>query len=163
MNNITERLFRDSLIKSNPEIMLLHSSKEQDMFDHYDFVIRKYIDMLNYNETKIDVKGAKRLRRSDSKPNYDIIYVELKNVRGDKGWLLGKADLIAFELEDKFILVDRKKLLQRTYEKIKYHYQSTPQPYYLYNRRDRKDVLTLLLLDDIKDIIEWELPKADDA
>ncbi len=53
-----------------------------------------------------DVKAMKRQNRSgevDSK----LTWVEFVNVQGKPGWLYGKANMIAFELENSFMIMDR--------------------------------------------------------
>lgn len=77
------------------------ATKEENIYKHIDIIV---------DGIKVDVKGMKRLNREDANVNPDIHYVEFQNVRGDKGWLYGEADYIAFEQPDYFIMVDRKKL-----------------------------------------------------
>lgn len=121
------------------------SNKEEDMFGHYDFVIADNI--------KVDVKGAKKINRWDKEPNHEIHYVEFQNVRGMKGWLLGKADYIAFENYNTFILVKRDKLKQMCIDNAKslaiLDYKA---PYHYYGRFGRNDIMMLVPTIDIKNI-----------
>lgn len=119
---------------------------ELDMHGHVDFIIN--------GQHKVEVKGLKRAKRSDSSTKNDWIYVEFKNVRGDAGWLYGKADYIAFEQPDGFIVVPRIKLLEYAETHCKLEWVNRPAPYKSYRRRDRPDehVSVIILSDMIRDI-----------
>lgn len=145
-----------------PNVQTRRSSREQDMFDH--------IDIFAGSES-YDVKSLKKKSSRDNKVSPDIVWVELKNVRGKSGWLYGKATRIAFELEKEFILVNREMLKAVTESLIINKFVSSPQAYHLYGRNftpqqeiDRgykcQDVMTFLYLSDIEGIIIDRLPKA---
>mgnify|MGYP001809637823 CR=1 FL=1 len=87
-----------------------HASREDDMKNHFDFVLRKAGKDDEDLMLKVDVKGMKRIVRSDAFVQDDFFWVELKR----SGWLFGgKADLIAFELRDNhWMLVKREKLAE---------------------------------------------------
>lgn len=128
------------------------SSREEDMFGHYDFVIAGNI--------KVDVKGAKKINRWDKEPNHEIHYVEFKNVRGCDGWVLGKADYIAFEYNDTFLLVKRLALKELCLNKIKSNEILNVKRLYQYYRREgREDVITLVPTKDIISITTRVLNK----
>lgn len=76
--------------KSLSSSIIEEASKEDDIYRHIDIWV---------GANSFDVKAAKKTNRSDLLPNYDIHWIELRNVHGDKGWLFGQADYIAFELE----------------------------------------------------------------
>ena len=84
--NDSERWFGEICIKKH--ISITHSEEEEDMKEHWDW---------KANNSLVDVKGARKDARSDSSLNFDITWLEVTNVRGDPGWLKGKADFIAFE------------------------------------------------------------------
>ena len=109
----------------------------------------------------IDVKGLKRTARSDKNFNQEEIWVELQNVRGRKGWLRGKADYIAFEHEDYFLIVNRQELLDWCKKKIKISsFVSNPRQalYRLYQRKNRKDIISIIKTEDFKkDIRTWKI------
>ena len=123
------------------------SSKEEDMKEHWDIKL----------ETKFDVKAIKRVYRN-GEPDDNIHYVEMKNVYGTNGWLYGKADYIAFELNDYWLIVDRLKLVlfiaTKCHAKI---WCETPELYKLYTRG--KDIVTLVRTIDLIYISELLLPK----
>ena len=54
---------------------------------------------------KVDVKALKRTNRNDNDVDENIHWVEIRNVRGKKGWLYGDSGLIAFETKDYFVFV----------------------------------------------------------
>lgn len=69
----------------------------EDTNEHWDIKVTN-----KYGKTVfIDVKGIK-----DEKNQLN--WIEFRNVKGKKGWLFGKADYIAFERNDCFMLIDRK-------------------------------------------------------
>jgi hypothetical protein len=132
------------------------SSKDQNIDEHWDFLIEK-----EGLEFKVEVKGRKRIRRVDDEAQSDFTWVELHGVRPkDPGWLFGRADLIAFEKEDSFILVKKADLLTLVNKKVNLVAKvNNPKEavYKIYSRRGRKDKLTLLPMNDIRSIRfdEW--------
>lgn len=79
------------------------STQKQDMFDHIDCFVKDE----NGNKLSVDIKGLKR-GVTDEK-----VLIEICNVQGRKGWALGKADLIAFQISPiEFLLVERNKIFQ---------------------------------------------------
>lgn len=156
-----EVLFMDSIKLKHPEYEVKKSSREQDMFQHIDCFAGPH---------SYDVKSLKKKRAKDKDTDSNIIWVELKNVRGNKGWVYGKADRIAFELESEFICVNREDLKNVTESLIINQFTQYPQAYHLYGRTfspeqeaERgyrcQDVMTFLYLNDIKDIIIERIPK----
>lgn len=108
------------------------STKEQDMYEHWDLKLT----------TKIDVKAIKKENRYDTVYNENFHWVEIKNVHGKLSWLYGEADFFAFETEDYWILVDKLKLQE--FMKIKMTGKKVGKvkdPYELYQRDGRKDVI----------------------
>jgi hypothetical protein len=79
-----------------------HASGEQDRGEHWDLAIER--DGECY---RVDVKARSRIRRRDPVPQDDRHWVELRGIVDD-GWLFGgRADLIAFQTSDAFVLVPR--------------------------------------------------------
>ncbi|MCA2000438.1 MAG: hypothetical protein LDL51_01095 [Chloroflexi bacterium] len=131
------------------------SLREENIAQHWDFEIVKGAERF-----KVEVKSAKRLRRADDELRTEFVWVELKNVRGEVGWLFGKADLIAFETADSFLFVRRLDLLRVVNSKVNLVAKvSRPLDalYKIYRREGRKDKLTLLPVADIEEIkwMEW--------
>lgn len=118
------------------------SDTNTDINDHIDII-------WYYQEGKkpvtIDVKSMKKDKRSDSKPNPDIQWIELKNVNGKGGWLYGKADYIAFEGENDWLMIQRKTLAKVIEDAIvdkTITHDRSESWYRYYQRKGRKDILT---------------------
>lgn len=132
------------------------SSRDENISQRWDFEIIKGVERF-----KLEVKSAKRLRRADDELQTEFVWVELKNVRGEVGWLFGKAHLIAFETADSFLFVRRLDLLRVVNSKVNFAARvSRPLDalYKIYRREGRKDKLTLLPAADIEEIkcMEWK-------
>jgi hypothetical protein len=127
-----------------------NSTKEEDINEHWDIKL----------DIKFDVKAIKKTNRYDLKPNENIHWVELKNVRGNKGWLYGDAHYFAFETEDYWIIVDKLKLQGLIADKCKEKVKTpTPELYKLYQRDGRLDMITLVKTIDLCSISEKILNK----
>lgn len=142
-----EQLFQNAIIDLGTAII---PTKEQDMFEHWDLGI----------EVKFDVKGLRKVSRSDNEFNENFHWIEIKNVNGNLGWLYGKADYIVFETQDYWMIVNRKLLVDfiqtKCAEKI---WTLSPAPYKLYTRKERKDVITLVKTIDLSYLAEKILLK----
>jgi hypothetical protein len=112
------------------------ATKDQDIHEHWDVSLT----------TLFDVKGLRKVKRNDDDYNENIQWIELRNVHGNKGWIHGKAHIIAFETIDYWILVERKRLLTFINRKVqdKQTLHTEPQLYKLYRRSGREDVLTMI-------------------
>lgn len=109
---------------------VVFADKNQDMNEHWDVCV------------KYDVKSIKRKDRGgDVDENYH--WVEIKNVNGDQGWLYGKADYFAFEIEDYWIIVCPDRLKELVSEKCSGTSYS-PSLHRFYTRNGRKDVITMV-------------------
>jgi hypothetical protein len=126
------------------------STTEQDINEHWDVKL----------DIKFDVKAVKKVNRSDGETDETIHWVELINVRGNKGWLYGEADYFAFELDDYWVIVN-KQLLQTFIAKkcAKKEKSDTPALYKIYNRRDRLDAITLVKTIDLMYLAEQIIEK----
>ena len=80
VGNKAESKFKDLMISRGNTC--IESSKEQNMYNHIDFFV---------NDIPVDVKGARHL---------ETIWLEKKNVNGDKGWLEGDSEYIVFDIEE---------------------------------------------------------------
>ncbi len=125
----------------------------QEEIRHIDF----WIEGARLPRTAVDVKSRKKVKRADDKFNDEVVWIEFANVQGRKGWLYGSSDIVAFERENDFLLVDRK-LLARLCEKLCDLSQLNVgfgMPLYTgYQRKGRKDILSLIKMTDIVDGIK---------
>ena len=104
--------------------------------------IHRHVDLWIDNEGW-DVKAAKKENRTDSNPNYNIHWIELRNVNGKKGWIFGEASFIAFELQDSWLCIPRKNIISSLVKKIDFTVFTTSKEemYKVYRRKFRKDAI----------------------
>ena len=120
--------------KSLSSSIIEEASKEDDIYRHIDIWV---------GAKSFDVKAANKTNRSDLLPNYDIHWIELRNVHGDKGWLFGQADYIAFELETTCCICPRISLIRSLKGKIDFSNFTTNRDdmFRVYRRKDRLDAI----------------------
>jgi hypothetical protein len=134
-------------------------SATENIDDHFDYRIKK-----GHETYKVEVKGKKRIDRADANPQEELVWIELHGVRiHDAGWLFGKADLIAFQMNASFRIVKRLDLVALVCRLIDYKSKvDSPRNalYKTYSRAGRSDILTMLRCEDLKGILwaEWETP-----
>ena len=117
-------------------------TKKEDIYEHWDVSIG----------IKVDVKGMKKIRRHDSEPNENIHYIEIKTNTGHNGWAYGEADFFAFETESYFVIVEKKRLQEWIAKNVQKEYNDDgslkfcvqPTLYHLYQKKECKDILTLV-------------------
>jgi len=139
------------------------ASKMANAIEHWDYLIKKESKVL-----KIEVKGLKRFSRHYS-PLYmeDYTWVELHGVtKNNNGWLYGKADLVAFETKNSFILVPTEDILNLTLQKTNGQNPSftltTPEDmlYKKYTRGiDRCDIIVLVAMRHLRQLMLYEWMK----
>lgn len=124
------------------------STKYENINNHIDCWILK-----NHKRVSIDVKARKRLTRNNAKYSDDFIWIEFKNVAGKKGWINGDQDIIAFEVYNAFILVNRLELLDLLMRTINMDAPFVESPRYalyrLYQRKGRLDLITKIKKEDL--------------
>jgi len=136
---------------------VVNASKAGNIDDHYDFEISREDQHL-----KVDVKSKKRISRKTKGVQDELIWVEFRTVRDTKGWLFGKADLIAFENQNGFKIVERRALVRVINRLVKLHIKvNKPEDalYKVYTRKGRPDEITLIKASDLDSILwdEWQL------
>lgn len=129
--------------------------KEADIHEHWDFEIRK-----DGYTRKVEVKAMKRENRNDETLNPEWVWIEFRNVRGEVGWLFGKANWIAFETADSFLIIDRHDLYQhvrRAVDREAKVESAREAKYKTYTRKGRPDQIAQIRLDDLRKIKleEW--------
>lgn len=140
-----------------------HSSRMADYIEHWDYIIKKADKSL-----KIEVKSQKKFSRHHSTGFMeDYAWVELHGVtKNNMGWLYGKADLIAFETKDSFILVPKDGLrnftIQKTNGQNPAFTLTTPEDmlYKKYTRGiDRCDIIVLVAMRHLRQLMLYEWMK----
>ena len=145
---IVEQGFIDLVVKPNHNVV--RPTDQQDINEHWDVEI---------DGVKFDIKGFKKINRVDDQVNYDIHWVELKNVNGDSGWLYGLADYIAFEIKDEWLIVKREKLVSFVDDVLQLVMVDKPELYKMYSRYGRYDVITLIQTEDLEKITTKRVKK----
>ena len=132
------------------------ATKEEDMFKHIDFYWVK-----DGKDIGIDVKSARKKNRCDLEPNYEINWVELKNVHGRKGWLDGEMDYIVFEHKEFWFFVKPDRIKELLKEKMsdKNEICDSKEIYKFYRRKGRLDLLVMVPNDDLVKIASKILKK----
>lgn len=131
------------------------ASKEDDMYNHID-IIWKY----KGKEYSFDIKSAKKVSRSDNIPNYEINWIELQNVRGNLGWLYGKANYIAFETFTNWLIVRRRDIINLIDLKVVDRTISKSKDFYTcYQRDGRQDIIVKVPTSDLEKIARLKLDK----
>ena len=124
------------------------STRNQDIYEHWDVNIKNTTTSL-----LVDVKGLKKIDRNDSAVNEDYVWLEIRNVKGEVGWLYAKeSDGFVFETYNYFYYVDKKDVQKIKEEKVKEIYVDNPNDalYKLYKRRGNdKDELTMVKTIDL--------------
>lgn len=130
------------------------ATKKGNIKGHYDYEISK-----DGQSLKVDVKSKKRVSRRSENVQDDFIWVEFRTVRNTNGWLFGEADLIAFENQNGFKIVERKALVRVINKLVKIHVKvEKPEDalYKVYTRKGRPDEITLIRSSDIDSIL-WDV------
>lgn len=125
------------------------TKEEVDIKEHIDY----YIARKDNTKTSVDVKGGNHPK---------VIWVEFNNVNGEKGWIYGKAEHIAFDMPElsAFVIVDRvelSELCEVIVEKVFVTKQEATRK--LYQRKGRRDVISRLELTDLMKLKSYKLLK----
>jgi hypothetical protein len=131
VGNKAENKFKDLMISRGNTC--IESTREQNIYNHIDFFV---------NDIPVDVKGARHL---------ETIWLEKKNVHGNKGWLEGDSKYIVFDVEElnSFCIYKTKDLLDYI-SNIKDVAESKKDYLKLYTRQGRKDILVKVKYKHIK-------------
>ena len=112
------------------------ATRSENMFKHIDFYI---------GDLSLDVKGNRHL---------DCIWLEMTNVRGNKGWLKGEAMYIAFDIAElsSFAIFKREDLLEFVMENVIEYSQNKNEFMKFYTRAawGKEDLLVKVRFDHIK-------------
>jgi len=127
---------------------VIQTSAASNIREHIDFILARDNEP---DKIAIDVKARKKVSRYSDEYDDENVWIEFNNVRGNPGWLYGKADKIAFERAFDFVLVDR--------ESLKEYCEATVSPvivksraeaiYKSFQRNGRKDVISRVPMKDI--------------
>jgi hypothetical protein len=132
--NFYEKLFKEKILSLS--LTYKKATQKDDWYKHIDCYVNGY---------GVDVKGNRHL---------ETIWLEVKNVNGNKGWLQGDAFYIAMyviELQ-KFSIYKRLDLLNHIKTNTKEYTESKKDYNKFYTRKKwgKKDILVKYKYDDIK-------------
>ncbi len=128
---------------------------------------KKYINFIligkdlsgGHKETKISLKPLKNSKKSQEK----WVWIEIKNSKGEPGWLYGDADFIVFELVNEYLFVVRKNLLNLINSNVDFNSPIVQNlweaKYKLYQRQGKFDQITQIKLNSLlgmEDIYIWK-------
>ena len=127
---------------------VIQTSAASNMREHIDFILAMDDEP---DKIAIDVKARKKVSRSSNGYDDENVWIEFNNVRGDPGWLYGKADMIAFERASDFVLVDRESLREYCEATVSpVLVKSTEEAIYKsFQREGRKDIISRVPMKDI--------------
>jgi len=116
------------------------TGSHEDINDHVDFVIKR--PEIDGYRCMVDVKAL----GAEHKYSEGKVWLEIRNVQGNAGWVYGKADFIAFERDKGFLMVGRPELQQWVNENVEKRYVTDKQKatMCIYQRAGRKDMITLV-------------------
>lgn len=140
-----ENEFSELLI-TNEGGITKHASRKDDIVEHIDIIWT-----VNDHNFTFDVKSLKKNNRIDSKVDDSIHWIEIQNVQGNLGWLYGKADYIAFETLNSWVVLRRKDIITLINYKVKNDsITSSKELYTYYQRKGRKDIIVKVLTSDLQ-------------
>ena len=127
---------------------VIQTSAASNMREHIDFILAMDDEP---DKIAIDVKARKKVSRSSNEYDDENVWIEFNNVRGNLGWLYGKADKIAFERAFDFVLVDRESLREYCEATVSpVLVKSTAEAIYKsFQREGRKDIISRVPMKDI--------------
>lgn len=144
---LKEKEFADLLVL-NEGGTVTYSNYNTDTRDHIDIFWTK-----NDKTVSFDVKGLKKNNRSDDTIDSDIHWIEIANVKGNLGWLYGKADYIAFETLEDWMIVRRVDIIDLVNLKVINKSISKSKDFYtLYQRYGRQDIIVKVPTSDLRRI-----------
>ena len=127
---------------------VIQTSAASNIREHIDFILARDDEP---DKTAVDVKARKKVSRYSDEYDDENVWIEFNNVRGNLGWLYGKADKIAFERDFDFVLVDRESLREYCEATVSpVLVKSTEEAIYKsFQRKGRKDIISRVPMKDI--------------
>lgn len=139
-------------------LIIQEATKEENMLEHIDYYLKG-----KDKTVSVDVKSRKRTSRKNKSFNDEWIWIEIKNVQGRNGWLYGKADFIAFETENEFLLCPRKSIINIVNSFVRFDLSMVDRAYQakyrIYQRHKRRDQITQINIKEIlkiKNLVKWK-------
>ena len=93
------------------------------------------------------------LKKLNNKKFKKWVWIEIKNLKGEPGWLYGDSDFIVFELEDSFLFVVRKTLLDYVHSNVDFSLPIVQNnwegKYKIFQRPGKNDQIVQIKFDSI--------------
>lgn len=107
-----------------------------------------------------DHKSMKKNNQADDIVSPELTWIETRGVKGEPGWLYGKADYIAFDHPDGTHIVRRTDLVARMETRVSGDLtHDHPYQYWLpYQRRGRKDIVVKVPFTEIQTLTRKIIP-----
>jgi len=117
------------------------SSSHENRISHFDFVV----GFSTHQFMRVEVKSIKARRRGEI-PDPSIVFLEIQNIDGGKGWIYGHSDYIAFEHPKGFVLYRNQDIVSyvELFSKSFPFVTQSGIEFTLYGRRQRKDVVMVV-------------------
>ena len=148
--SIAETKFESLLLEKH---LFFRRATLEEQYKHIDFVV---LHPRTLKPNMVDVKSTKKVSRDEAITNSDILWVEIVNVQGYRGWLYGCSDYVALynQSEQIFYIVSTKDLCNLCNNLCVNGYASGPYDalYKLYTREGRKDVISMIKFSDLSNI-----------
>ena len=123
------------------------ANRFQETREHWDFLL-----VGKTQSFKVEVKSKKAFPVfHNGKKTFDWILVEFSGITGHAGWMYGKADHVAFEMDDHFLSIPRTQLVALAENLISTDRVSRKEEmlYKSYGRQGRQDEVGGVLVSDL--------------
>jgi len=146
----SEELFR--VLAENRGYRVTDSTRLQQ-FSHIDFWLEK-----DNNKWSVEVKARKKVSRQSEDYDDSKVWIEWRNVAGKDGWLVDEngAQILVFEQENEFLIVERKKLLELAKTLVDFNVivdKAKKALNVTFRRFKRKDLLSLIECAKVREIV----------
>lgn len=139
---------------------IFKGSKYHDTIEHWDYLVKK-----NGKKARVEIKGLKDAHL------FGYTWLEIVNVKGEKGWLYGMADVLSIETKDCFniyLMKGLRELVEKMVDETKPTLISKPMldeknvdyeymRFRIYNRRG--DKMTVVSFNDIEKHMIFSMKK----
>lgn len=135
------------------------ATKEENRIDKIDVFFGATEDNMSWG---VDVKKYSKNKRNSSVARPRVRWLEIKGITGHDGWCYGKSKYIAFETPKSFWLVKTKDLRNWIAENVdfsKYASNAYDAHKILYTRAGRQDLMTVILEEELKQLVSKEIIK----
>ena len=124
-----------------------------------ELISERQFDLILLDLMMPEISGLDVLKNLKSEKSTKWVWVEVKNMDGQPGWLYGDANFIVFELSDSFLFVERKSLINHIHSNIDFSLplvQNTWEAKYkLYQRKGKLDQIAQVKVSSLLSLSEF--------